>query len=409
MSYFTHSGKHQQLYDTHVNRLPRSTHVAPKSAHEELLRYASTIYHVAYLNRNYTWANLIDYGLIPATYKAPAGTAKSVQTFFKDHPQLTPARLERLMDNVLLYVNSKATTVGGVFNLGSAIVEIASIDLTNLPSKAFIEKDRESLTVITGHEHTRRVTRRNPLPAINLNGAGQLKVYKLPRTQMVADAVQKMDPELWQAISKAYFVCKKGINAGFLTQTFNANEYLIVVYGNMASPEKRIPLGFAMVSMIKGTYLATKYPVKKGIQLEVSKTLDVDGFNTLYLDLVCAPFSVASVGTVILNALQSPEIRRVISRRAEIARPYNTIALRAISKVYTYYPMKQGFVRSNGNRKVYPLGQVDNLTFYEGKDVPIHMASLIKPLAIFEGDSNDNGYLYVKQLPELDMDESMAS
>ena len=413
-SYFTHSGKHQALYDKYVQKLvPMNNKAAPKSAHEALLRNATNVYIVTSLNSNYTWANLVSYGIVTKSYKAPKDAAKAVQTFFNERPSLTPKRLERMLDLVLEYVDAKESRgqVGGVWQEHFQILTIP-LGRISTPKPKF--EDRLAHQSITDYEG--RMTRSYP---VNLS-SGELVLYKLPRSSPLTSVSNKAflsqyDPVLWQTLAKASLLCKSEVGAAFINQSVAHNEFLMVGYGIVN--DVRIPIGFATMRTYYNSKLSKEYPVLHLNTLPARRDDSVAVRDVLYLDLVCAPFSTAGIGSHMLKALEREDVRNVIAN--EVGGHYDSIALRGIDDVYTYYPMVHGYVRSNGNGEVYPFGVLTEpyRLFYDKKDVAavqyptstnnelfipdkkkLSEAFSMNRLKLFKDDSGANGYLYLKRL-----------
>ena len=411
-SYFNRTGKNQPLYDKYVPKMvPMNKKVASKSKQEELLKNATNIYVMASLNSNYTWANLVTYGAVTLKYKAPKDAAKSIQTFFSERPTLTPKRLERMMDLVLEYVDAKESMHGGAWQ---DHFELLTIPLNNVTMQSPNFDDRIAHQSITDYEG--RMTRSYK---VNLTSA-EIVLYKLPRsTPLTANPkrayLSNYNPVLWQSLAKASLLCKSEVGPGFIDLSVAQNEFLIVGYGMVNGV--KIPVGFATLRTIYGGKLPKYYPVLRTNPYTSRLDDSVAVRDVLYLDLVCAPFSSAGIGSHMIKALERNDVRAAITR--EVGAPYDSIALRGIDDVYTYYPMVHGYVRSNGNGEVYPFGFLTepNRWFFDKRDVAaveyptstkrdffipnkkkLSEALSLNRLQLFKDDSPSNGYLYLKRI-----------
>jgi hypothetical protein len=413
-SYINHDGKNQKLYDKYVPKMvPKNKKAVAKTAHEELLRNATSVYVVASLNSNYTWSNLVTYGVISGTYKAPKDVAKTVQTFFNERPSLTPKRLERMLDLVLEYVDAQESKkqTGGAWK---EHFELLTIPLNNVSTPNPTFEDRLAHQSITDNE--KRLTRSYP---VNLT-AGEIVLYRLPRASPLTSTYKKQylsqyNPVLLQSLAKASFLCKSGVGDAFIDESVAHNEFLMVAYGIVNG--SKMPIGFATMRTMYNRKLELSYPVLSSNKFP-SRRDELGVVNdVLYLDLICAPFSTGGIGSHMIKALERADVRKAIE--IEIGAPYESIALRGIDDVYTYYPMVHGYVRSNGNGKIYPFGRLLEPTrlFYDKKDVAAveyptdtnnsFLISNKKKLSeafsqgkikLFVGDAFEHGYLYMKRI-----------
>ena len=169
-------------------------------------------------------------------------------------------------------------------------------------------------------------------------------------------------------------------------------------------PEKRQILGFALLKMIKD--LEKYFPLTDNMDNETEVAYRLrKGQNYvepekikrhLYVDVICSPYTASTLGKLMLQTLENPELYGNIIG-------YEALALRAISDVYTYYPMMNGYVRSNGNGNVYPLIYVNpkkenEFVLYRASDIN----SYSFPLAL-QGPEDEKPYIYAnkKELYEV--------
>ena len=399
-SYLNRNGKHQLLHDKYVPRMvPKNKKAVPKSCHEELLRVATNVYSAASLNTNYTWANLVTYGVVSAAYKAPKDAAKTVQKFFSERPELTPKRLERMLDLVLKYVDAKEvvpTRTGGTFDWErDSTLLIIPFDTLSAPNPTF--EDRIAHQSITDNDS--RLTRSYP---INLT-SGEIVLYRLPRATLYnkKQYISQYNPILWQALSKGQFLCKSEVSGAFIDDSVANNEFLMVAYGIVNG--SKIPIGFATLHTLYNRRLEYDYPVLRNNRYPSRQ--GNSAVNVLYIDLICAPFSTSGIGSLMIKALETYDVRNAIKN--EMGDMYDSIALRAIDDVYTYYPMVHGYVRTNGDGNVYPFGVIEDWLFYDKNDVAAvpreHKKKLIEVLSsyrpkLFKKDSQNHGYLFMKRV-----------
>jgi hypothetical protein len=203
---------------------------------------------------------------------------------------------------------------------------------------------------------------------------------------------------------------------------------ICVVYGIAITENQKYmfkePIGFATLQFKDRLYNSwDKY------ESVAKPTTKPKGY--LYIDIICSPYTASGVGLEIVKSLEDRELQTVMKKTFNIS--YQGLALQALPPAYTYFIYKCGFVRTNGNGKLYPFAiltnkdteittnlydakDIDNLTFpaiYKDETSRGRLPRMItanskqdllkqiEPMSIFGMDADHNGYLCSKPILSL--------
>jgi hypothetical protein len=200
---------------------------------------------------------------------------------------------------------------------------------------------------------------------------------------------------------------------------------ICVVYGIAISENQKYmfkePIGFATLQFKDRLFL----PLSK-YESQTKDTIATKGY--LHIDVICSPYTTSGVGLEIIKSLEDPKLRIVMKDKFKIS--YQGLSLQALPAAYTYFIYKCGFVRTNGDGKLFPFAiltnkdtgittnlyeakDIDKLTFpaiykdesYQGRLPRMITTSskqdLLKqiiPMSIFGMDADYNGYLCSKPI-----------
>jgi hypothetical protein len=338
--------------------------------------------------------------------------------------------------------NDNNSRMQGVIQQGG-VREIYRQDLDGAAFSLAERKDFQTLNAITRTQYPRRMaTRARPdvspeyRHVLDFGMTAEfddcsLVILQLPEGggfQAKKESIQRYDRRVWDAYHKVASLCQGSLSISYLQSSIVDAQMLVVIFGKASmtdssySVSRSLPIAFATLKQYERGKLARKYmgPGSRYWQIQdTSLARDYPpGKNHLYVDVVCSAFLASGFGNVILTVLESQPVRRAIEFK------YDALALRAVPRVYTYYPSKLGYVRSNGDGRVWPFAIVGSAAMYSkgdwdgvAKRLPFALqnanhllrskstlfdkaglAAAISPSNIFDGDSPANGYLYTKAL-----------
>jgi hypothetical protein len=241
-----------------------------------------------------------------------------------------------------------------------------------------------------------------------------------------------MDDPVFEVYERSRYLCTPGntkLADDHSKESIETCDAICVVYGipiqssKFSNTMKKTPVGFATLMKKTGKIGGNPWDFR----LQYAKPGVVVN-DHLYIDVICSAFSTSGVGALMVDSLADPDLRRAMMRDMRIY--YEGLLLKSLPETYTYFMYRCGFLRSNGDGRVFPFSIIispdgNEKALYDMSDLELlrfpslwtnikestpfsarsakELLMNLKPLNVFKEDTAANGFLFYKPIGQLAM------